>query len=220
MIKFKNQCLQKACKLLQPHSTILDIGAYNGGVAKKILRVCKDATLYAVEACPKNAILAKSVLGNRVYNCAIGRTTGDITFNIADIKHKEGSSASNSLYDEAVNRKGMKCSAITVRCYTLDDFIANIGIDYIDLLKSNCEGGEYEMFSAPTLNFLEISRLLCISFHAKLPFFNSDVFVKNRKAIYEKLESSGFEIIVGKKLLKSENHIDTLWQKKCITKAS
>ena len=214
MVKFKSECLQKACKRVGKRPTVIDVGAYNGKVAKKIIKACPGADLYAIEACPRNFVEVEKRV-KKAYWCAIGDTTGEIEFNVTDVPHKDGSSESNSIYEGALGRPNMgETKKVTVSMLTLDDFIERNNIAKVDLLKSNCEGGEYKIFEAPTFNWLDITKVVCMSFHAKIPFFNTEEYAKKRIKIYSILEEKGFKIIVGKKKKTSSKHIDTLWVKK------
>jgi len=204
-------------KLIVKTPVILSVGSYDGKHERKMLAIRPKATIHAIEACKKNyKYVVRRLKGKaKTYRCAIGPTTGPINFFVMNSEKKEGSSESNSLFEGAVSGKKevKKYKTKEVQCYTLDDFMKNNRIHYIDLLKLNCEGGEYGIFEADTLEFLNHVDVISASFHAKAPFFNSDVFIQKRKRIYSILEYAGFQIVVGKKRLTHDSHIDTVWRK-------
>ena len=63
--------------------------------------------------------------------------------------------------------------SIVVPSLTLNDFCKEKEIIQIDLLKINCEGGEYEIFTPGAKEFLERVNVIDLVLHGKHPTFLS-----------------------------------------------
>lgn len=125
------------------------------------------------------------------------------------------SSQANSIYESFLSEKqwAKNREKIVVEGISLDDFIKLYKIEYIDILKINCEGGEYAIFESDTKNFLKASNVVYIALHCKSNFFNTVQFQEKREYINEVIMNSGFSLIKGDKDVKvsSDNHIEQLW---------
>jgi len=196
-------------KRLKEDSIVVYVGGYDGRVATNYLN-CRPFALHIIEPCPKNYKIMKKNLESypdvKCHQMAIGGETGGGMLNVCHFSGKAGSSGSNSLFKDHLK----KFKKIPVQTCTMDDFVKINGIDHIDLLKLNCEGGEYFIFPG---DWMDITDMISVSFHAKNKFFNSDRFVEKRKEIYQHLESKGFILDIGKKWLTSDTHINQLWRK-------
>lgn len=200
----------KAVGMLNKDSVMVYIGGYTGRRAKNYLeRVPMEMHIF--EPCSKNfKIMVKRLgrFGAHCYQRAVGRETRGGNLFIWNRSGDEGTSQNNSLYKEHVVR-ARKIKKRPIEIITLEDFTEREGIKKIDLLKLNCEGGEYDIIYSD----LSIVKMIAVSFHAKNDFFNSDKYAQKREKIYRYLEDSGFKLIIGEKLLKSKLHIDQLWKK-------
>ena len=73
---------------------------------------------------------------------------------------------------------------IPVKCQTLGTFLAENQIDHVDYLKSDCEGGEYEIFLTAPLSVFEKISTIVVELHN----------IKDRKFddIVQHLQKMGF----------------------------
>lgn len=200
----------KAVASLGKASVMVYVGGYTGRRARNYLeRVPME--MYIFEPCSKNYKIMKKRLdpfNAHCYQMAVGRETMGGSLYIWNRSGDEGTSQNNSLYKNHLV-KADKIKKRPIETITLEDFIKREGIKKIDLLKLNCEGGEYDIIYSD----LSIVKMIAVSFHAKNLFFNSDKFAQKRKEIYARLEKQGFKLIMGEKLLRSKKHIDQLWKK-------
>ena len=199
---------------------IVDVGAYIGQVACQFLNEFPEAITYCVEPCPKNYTMLLSTLksfGDRskAFQLAISDKTGKQNFYVANKPGRLGSSQSNSLFEEAIKRKewAKDYKTIGVDTCSMDDFVKRSGLDHIDLIKFNCEGGEYKIFQSQTCDWLAITDRVFIELHVKSDEWKSDIFKKKRAAIYKTLENAGFKIRLGNKDLDGNSYIIQLWEK-------
>ena len=88
----------------------------------------------------------------------------------------------------------------TVKGFTLPRFVEEYGIERIDFLKTDCEGGEYTIFKEENLEWLKANCKYCVGeWHLSYPEVN-DKFRKVRDTIFPKLKRvvvfsvNGFDI--------------------------
>ena len=81
------------------------------------------------------------------YHCAIGGKTKERYYDL-DAKPGNGSSK--------ITESGFK----TIQMYTVNDFMKREGIDYVDVLKLDIEGCEYETLEAPDFPREKISTIV------------------------------------------------------------
>lgn len=158
---------------------VVDIGAYIGKIGRLCREVNPNTIVHAIEPEPENYKLIK---GSYVYNYAIGYPERMVSFYVINRKEQKGSSQSNSLYPIKNSKK------IKVKCITLSRFLKENNIKHIDLLKINCEGGEYEIFGS-NVSFLSIIDMIFMSLH--IP--------KKNKKIFDILKFYGFKLISDRK---------------------
>ena len=148
------------------------------------------------------------------YEVAIAGKNGTEKFYTTNRKNIQGSSRSNTLFKGILKDKkkqGKKIGTINeilVKTCNINTFLEEIRT--VDLLKLNCEGGEYEIFDGE-LNFLEKTKMIYVSFHAQNKPFNKPEYKEKRAIAYKNLESADF-------MLKTEyanegKHVWQLWAK-------
>jgi FkbM family methyltransferase len=129
-------------RLLRPGMTVLDIGAHHGLytlLAAK--RVGRQGRVIAFEPSPRECRrLAKHVRANRCKNveveaCAVGDTPGEADLFMVDGFRDWG----NSLRPPAVPEPTRR---VRVPVRKLDDILAERGIEQVDFIKLDAEGGE------------------------------------------------------------------------------
>jgi FkbM family methyltransferase len=129
-------------RLLQPGMTALDIGAHHGlYTLLTAKRVGKRGRVIAFEPSPRECRrLVKHLRVNRCKNvqveaCAVGDTSGEAELFMVDGSRDWG----NSLRPPAVPEPTRR---VRVPIRKLDDVLAERGIEHVDLIKLDAEGGE------------------------------------------------------------------------------
>jgi len=146
-----------------PIRTFVDVGANIGQTSSLALSSFPEARIFAFEPDPVTfSHLARS-LGKHprlgAYNVALSNASGPIPF------FKYSSSTLSSLIPDAQYpmRKGVTPEKITVDCTTLTEFCSANGIDLIDVLKVDTEGGDLlvlqggeQLLSAGSVRFVYV----------------------------------------------------------------
>jgi FkbM family methyltransferase len=129
-------------RLLRPGMTVLDIGAHHGlYTLLTAKRVGKGGRVIAFEPSPRECRrLAKHVRVNRCRNveveaCAVGDQSGEAELFVVDGFRDWG----NSLRPPAVPEP---TRLVRVPVRKLDDVLAEHGIEHVDFIKLDAEGGE------------------------------------------------------------------------------
>jgi FkbM family methyltransferase len=122
-----------------PARTIVDLGAHVGLATLRLLAAHPDAHVLAVEADPELIPrLRENVreLPVKVVHAAVGGESGTRTLY----------RASDVTWGNSLRRVLPSQVPVTVPAATLDDVLEREGIDTVDLLKIDIEGGEWEVF--------------------------------------------------------------------------
>lgn len=142
-----------------PHgATVLDLGANIGTFAIYAATTANNAIVFAYEPAPRDfQLLRHNIRLNRLdeqikcFDLAIGGSNGWRNLTM----EPEGRLFPRLTRDDRDNE-----SIIQVRCTTLTEIIAANDIKFIDLLKIDCEGSEYEiLFDAPCEVFARIAEI-------------------------------------------------------------
>lgn len=164
---------------IKSNETVVDIGANIGVFAMYAATRAENVRVFSYEPFPKNAEFfranqADSRASNVVFRAtAVADTPGRRTLRVKD------SWILHSLTDKNSNEKG-----IEVECVSLDQIFEDI--EHCDLLKLDCEGGEYEiLYSASNESLGKIKRIVC-----EFNVLNSDE--KNGEALNRFLLDNGF----------------------------
>lgn len=116
---------------------VFDVGGFRGEWTDTVLTQCPTAKVHVFEPHPGFAaeLLEKFTGDNRVtiHELAIGSSTG--TMELSDAGDASSAVADHGKSFTAATRK-------------VDDFLSDQGIDHIDLMKVNIEGGEYDLLPA------------------------------------------------------------------------
>lgn len=201
---------------IPPRFTFVDVGAYDGAVSRRYCAFL-DAIperFYLIEPNPVSfRSLVKTMKGYHLYEMAISDHDGEEAF----YYHVDHLNAS-SIFKDMPAGKGVTPFQISVPCMTLDSFMKHTEIEHINFLKVNCEGGELKMFKAPTVDFLNHTTYILISFHGKRYVFNSEEATAEKIRINNLLFESGFRFIDGvhPKVLsqaKDKSHELQIWKR-------
>jgi FkbM family methyltransferase len=137
-------------------SVVLDVGAFNGDWSQKLWDRYQP-TIYGFEPAPSGyQSMAKRFYGNEKVNAyEFGLGGSDSTASLA-LK-----GPGSSIYDEA-GRFG----SVDVRIRDVADVLDELGLDQLDLVKINIEGGEYDLLDRlAETGWLSRIRLVLIQFH-------------------------------------------------------
>jgi len=139
---FEETEIRFVLRLLRPGMTVLDIGAHHGlYTLLSAKRVGRRGKVIAFEPSPRECRrLAKHVRVNRCRNveveaCAVGDTSGEAELFMVDGYRDWG----NSLRPPAVPEPTRR---VRVPVRKLDDVLAARGIEKVDFIKLDAEGGE------------------------------------------------------------------------------
>lgn len=144
-------------KLLNNNSIIIDLGANKGGFSSEISQIFK-CQCYAVE--PSPSLFFKINENNFVhkFNNAITNYNGTVRFFIS--KNSQASSI-NKLHSL---RSGI-AEEIPIEAVTFETFLQRIGVTFVDLLKVDIEGAEFEFFNSTSDEILKRINQIAIEFH-------------------------------------------------------
>jgi FkbM family methyltransferase len=120
---------------------LLDIGANHGAYAHFLNKLAPAARIFAFEPHPATFALLdsrmKGLPGVRAINKAVGDKIGQLK--LYDFRNDDGSTQA-SLSQSAVSLYSSDIVEHSVDCTTVDEFMAESGLDRIDLLKIDTEG--------------------------------------------------------------------------------
>jgi FkbM family methyltransferase len=137
-------------------SVVVDVGAYTGDWAQKIWDRYKP-TIYAFEPAPFGyKSTAERFFGNeRVQAYDYGLGGSNLTASLA-LK-----GPGSSIYDEPVF-----FGSTDIQIRDVGEAFDEVGLEQIDLLKVNIEGGEYDLFDRlEKTGWLSRTRLILVQFH-------------------------------------------------------
>jgi FkbM family methyltransferase len=164
-------------RFLNNDSIVLDLGA-NCGSFSRTMTERFHCRCIAVEPSPRmfQQIEAHQLL--QKYNFAIAPSEGPVDFHISDI------SVSSSL----AYRPESLSETITIRGRRLDDFISELGLSYIDVIKMDIEGIEIDVLGSCSDSLLKSVGQFTIEFHDNIGAVSkSDV-----ETLVQRFEDLGF----------------------------
>lgn len=208
------------------HGTVVDIGAYDGKNVLASHKAWPGFTYHAIEAHP----LIYKELRRRVdhvanihaYNYAIANKDG-----VGKLYCPEGRDKHNricqggSLNIEWAQRKADYCeralAEYEVLTLTLQSFCRKYKIHHINLLKMNCEGGEFDIFTDRTSwPLLAACDIIYLHLHGKSARFTSTAYNEMKRYINWLLNEWEFKIVYGPDLSDIEkfppSHVPQIWR--------
>lgn len=166
---------------IRDNDIIIDIGSHVGFFALYAYQFCKNGKIYCFEPVTENfKILQENLELNNIQNVSIKKCAISDKNDIVTIYLNEDDSG-HSMYDTS-------SESIQVPSISLKDIIDSNNLDKCDLIKIDCEGGEYEIInSLPDSYFCKINKM-CIEYH-----FADEKPILIKK-LAQKLLSLSFEI--------------------------
>ena len=141
---------------IKPDFTIVDVGGHIGVFTCYSAKKAYKGKVFVFEPLKENfEILKKNISQNnfhnvKIYNSALSNKNGkDILF-VSDSDNK----GSNSFYIKKGNSEKLSVNKISLK-----DFIKNEKLKEIDLLKLDCEGGEYDILFKAGKNIKKIKAI-------------------------------------------------------------
>jgi FkbM family methyltransferase len=120
---------------------LFDIGANHGAYAGVLNRLAPNARIFAFEPHPATFALLRSHMASRLAVRVVNKAVADKTgvLKLYDFRAEDGSTQA-SLSEAAVALYSSDIVEHVVDCTTVDEFMAEAGLDHIDLLKIDTEG--------------------------------------------------------------------------------
>jgi FkbM family methyltransferase len=142
---------------------VVDVGGYIGDFSLYAVKRLGATRVIVFEPARENfAVLEKNVALNRyegritAVNKAVA-SSSEITLNVESLAHSE-LHVSAYWYQQAEQRK--------LPALTLPQILSNYGLATIDLLKVDCEGGEYDMFTGVPSDVFRRIQNIVFEWHA------------------------------------------------------
>jgi FkbM family methyltransferase len=172
----------------RPGDTVVDVGAGIGDEVHTFSRlVGEGGRVFAIEAHPSTFELLER-------RCRLSRLTNVELAQVA-IADKAGViTISDVEMDIANSIVGQSGGGVKVPAQTLDDFVAERGIELIDFLKMNIEGAERYAIEGMTAT-RQLVRNVCICCHDFLAEETGIAEMRTKSLIRSFLEDSGFEVV-------------------------
>lgn len=169
---------------IEDNSVILDIGANIGAFSIFAAKMSKNSLIYAFEPMPQNYdLLVENIQVNN-----LEKNIFPFQLGIGAQKEKRklfigGGSLFHSLYPTKKNKKFISIDVITLQ----DIFVQN-KITHCDLIKSDCEGAEFEIFSTLPDSYFKKIKEVRLEYHNQK---NQDHNIKN---LIKFFKNKGFEL--------------------------
>lgn len=162
---------------LSNDSIVLDIGAYDGKWAKRIYDKY-NCSMYLSEPVSvyynKAVTLFSGIENVHIDKTCVGTMSGDINISIDN--------DASSMYVESKNIESAPIIAI-------DEYLLNHGILFVDLLKMNIEGAEYDL-----LDYMLVKGLVCMISDIQIQFHDFIDGAKERREHIQKELSKTHEL--------------------------
>jgi FkbM family methyltransferase len=170
---------------LPPDPVVVDVGGYIGDFALYAVHYLGAGRVVTYEPTHENfAMLEHNVerndFGDRV--TAVREAVGDADEIVLNVEKLDGDEVHVSpyWYPEAERR--------TLPSVTLADLLDTHGLDTVDLLKVDCEGGEYDIFPATPDDVLDRIENIAFEYH------EIDGFEPKLDQVLNRLSSAGFRL--------------------------
>jgi FkbM family methyltransferase len=145
-----------------PGSTIVDIGGYIGDFSLYAAKYLRAGRVIVYEPTVENFAILKQNIANNGYEdriVAVHKAVGGSNKVLLNVQIQEGEEVHASAYWY----QGAEQRAIS--SVTLSELFDEHRLDSIDLLKIDCEGGEYDILAAVPDQLFERIRALVVEYH-------------------------------------------------------
>ena len=176
-ILYDQRTIEYAKRFLKPDSTILDVGANNGSILSRLMKVSPRGKYYAYEPIPFFAeYLTKRYPKAVVKNIALSNQ-----FGFANFSYTFGSPALSSLDEFRIKSLVVPYKVFQVKTDTLDNQFENI--ETLNFIKIDVEGHELQVLEG---GFATIKR--------HLPYIVIEISKDSEKLIRKALGDIGYEV--------------------------
>lgn len=188
---------------LRPTDTVVDIGG-NVGVfalwaAGQARRVVSVEPTSAID-CLEESLVLNGIKNVSILRCAVSDKAGTIELlqypGFSGVTHAASFKPAKwgqRLIKLLWGKDQVKPVKVECPCLPLDGILAASGIDHVDFLKVDCEGGEYAVFDSVSDETLARVSRIVLEFHE----IHSS---HNHRRIVKRLRSAGFEVSVERTL--------------------
>jgi FkbM family methyltransferase len=163
-------------------SVAFDIGAHKGETTLKLLRAFPGVQMHSFEPLPENfADLQRATAGSnvRTVNAAVSDRSGVVTM-----------ARGEASYLASLHRDGQ---GVEVQAVTVDEYVLELGLDRIDLLKIDTEGHD-EAVLRGSLKQLESGRIEFVVCECEFTARPEEPHADFRR-IHELLEPLGYRVV-------------------------
>ena len=173
----------------RPINTIIDIGANVGQSALNFQQAFSGSRVHSFEPVQKTFQAGRKNTSQNPnitwHNLAVGAENRSLTF------YSRGTSGSNSIHQVKENLGTIQVDENDVQVVRLDDFVEAQNISYIDLLKTDTEGFDLDVFKGAekALKNRAIGYILC-----EVGFSTDDTKHSNFSVIVNYLERFGYRL--------------------------
>lgn len=189
-------------ELLNDEIVVVDLGACKGEFINELENFFKIKKAVLVEANPTNFNTLPNKNNYILYNMAISKNNDEVISFYEDLNSPyNGSKIFN--YFNGVEHK--------IKTITLETLMEKNNIDYIDILKIDIEGSEYEILPSISDECYSKIKQITVEFH---DFIDNSLKLKTEEII-NKLERLGFQrISKGIRYMNNSDNYDVLFYKK------
>ena len=167
---------------LPPAPTIVDIGGYIGDFSVYAVKYLEARRVVYEPVAENYEILKRNVEGNGYGDriTAVNKAVGDAGEIVLNVHKQENNEVHVSAYwyREAEQRR--------IPCVTLPGLLETHRLESVDLLKVDCEGGEYDIFPAVPDRVFDRIRNIVFEYH------RVDGFEAKLARVLSRLKSAGY----------------------------
>ena len=186
----KDPLLDMARRLKNNEPVIFDVGANIGQSIERFKKIFPSSLMYSFEPSARPFIRLKEVAtqysGVNVFQTALGSSKGTLTL------YENSSSDMNSFLEMGAGGSGKIVGEAKVQVQTIDSFCAENNIDYIDILKIDAQGFDFEVIKG--------AKEMIVAGKIRLLYFEiifSDMYknVPRFSEVYDFLLDHGFVLV-------------------------
>ena len=155
---------------------VVDLGANRGAFARGVTELF-DITCFSVEANPHLAAALPNSAKIKPFNRAITDSDGPVTFHIS--ANSEQSSIHHSMAE------GLQ-ESVTVQGQTLESFLRENGIDFVDVMKVDIEGAEQQLFASMPQSAFDRIGQITVEFHDFLGAYPPEEVLRMAKLLKDR----------------------------------